>query len=239
MRKKKQEASQHTGFGGDPLSPRLSPEDVQQKEFRLAFRGYNERDVDAFLDHVTEEVGAYQEEARRLRGELEAARGADAGLGNDAAAGQARADAEGILAGARREAERIVAEARSEAARIAAAAAGGGAGADARAVMAPFLARERGFLQELGQLVQQHAEAVRQMVQAARDGHGAEGPDAGSQEQSTTREGTGPDQPVSVPEAEPDAAVGAAAEGSDEPGTEPPSEAEGGRSLRDLFWGED
>ena len=29
---------------------RITPTDIQQVEFRLAFRGYNERDVDAFLD---------------------------------------------------------------------------------------------------------------------------------------------------------------------------------------------
>ena len=36
---------------------RIAPADVQQVEFRLAFRGYNERDVDAFLDRITEGLG--------------------------------------------------------------------------------------------------------------------------------------------------------------------------------------
>ena len=48
-----------TSFGsatGPPGAPtvRLTPVDVQQKEFRLAVRGYNEREVDQFLDEVTE-----------------------------------------------------------------------------------------------------------------------------------------------------------------------------------------
>jgi DivIVA domain-containing protein len=40
---------------------RITPVDIQQVEFRLAFRGYNERDVDAFLDRVTEDLSAYLE----------------------------------------------------------------------------------------------------------------------------------------------------------------------------------
>jgi DivIVA domain-containing protein len=62
MRKKKQEQdAPPTGDG------RLTPVDVQQVEFRLAFRGYSERDVDAFLDRITEDLSAYQEEIERLR----------------------------------------------------------------------------------------------------------------------------------------------------------------------------
>src|SRR6266508_1448083 len=45
MRKKKQD-TQEAGFTTPATRPRLTPIDVQQKEFRLAFRGYNERDVD-------------------------------------------------------------------------------------------------------------------------------------------------------------------------------------------------
>ena len=41
---------------------RITPEEVQQAEFRLAFRGYNERDVDAFLDRITEGLSSYLEE---------------------------------------------------------------------------------------------------------------------------------------------------------------------------------
>jgi DivIVA domain-containing protein len=66
MRKKKQD-TQKAGFTTPATRPRLTPIDVQQKEFRLAFRGYNERDVDEFLDLVTEELAAFTEENRRLQ----------------------------------------------------------------------------------------------------------------------------------------------------------------------------
>jgi len=46
---------------------RITPEEVQQVEFRLAFRGYNERDVDAFLDRITEGLSSYIEELERMR----------------------------------------------------------------------------------------------------------------------------------------------------------------------------
>jgi DivIVA domain-containing protein len=62
MRRKK-EAEQEATTG----ARRLTPADVQEVEFRLAFRGYNERDVDAFLDRVTEDLAAYVEENERLR----------------------------------------------------------------------------------------------------------------------------------------------------------------------------
>src|SRR4030095_15518230 len=46
---------------------RITPEEVQQVEFRLAFRGYNERDVDAFLDRITEGLSSYCEELEAMR----------------------------------------------------------------------------------------------------------------------------------------------------------------------------
>ena len=58
-------------FGKDrsearPTGSSLTPVDVQQVQFRLAFRGYNEGDVDAFLDRITEELTARIEERERL-----------------------------------------------------------------------------------------------------------------------------------------------------------------------------
>src|SRR5438094_5808615 len=53
-----------------PESKRLTPVDVQQKEFRLAVRGYNEREVDEFLDEVTEEMARLYAENTRLRAEV-------------------------------------------------------------------------------------------------------------------------------------------------------------------------
>jgi DivIVA domain-containing protein len=59
-----------TAEAPQPTSPRLTPVDIQQKEFRLAFRGYNEHEVDAFLDQVTVELARLYEENRRLDEEL-------------------------------------------------------------------------------------------------------------------------------------------------------------------------
>src|SRR5919197_535097 len=41
----------------------ITPVDIQRKEFRLAFRGYSEREVDSFLDEVTEESARIVPEA--------------------------------------------------------------------------------------------------------------------------------------------------------------------------------
>jgi DivIVA domain-containing protein len=162
MRKKKRD-TQEAGFTTPATRPRLTPIDVQQKEFRLAFRGYNERDVDEFLDLVTEELAAYTDENRRLQdradSNVESLGGADVTW--------ASREAEEILERARADASSTVAEAEERAAAILAAA---GAGpADPRGVIAPYLNREREFLQSLGQLVQQHADSVRRMVRSAKE----------------------------------------------------------------------
>jgi DivIVA domain-containing protein len=135
---------------------RITPVDIQQAEFRLAFRGYNERDVDAFLDRVTEDLSAYLEEIQRLQTTPGAA---VAGAHDDEAAD--------IVARARAEAAAIVRAAEDEAAAIRASA-GGATGGDARSAVAPFLNKEREFLQGLGTLVQTHAEEIKAMVLAIR-----------------------------------------------------------------------
>ena len=48
----------------------ITPHDIQNKEFREAFRGYNEDDVDTFLDGVAEEYGRVYAENQRLRIQL-------------------------------------------------------------------------------------------------------------------------------------------------------------------------
>ena len=135
---------------------RITPEEVQQVEFRLAFRGYNERDVDAFLDRITEGLSSYLEELERLRL-----------VGGQPLQGVAGStgDAAGAVARARAEADEIVRRANEQAAGIRA---GAGSG-DARGAVAPFLNREREFLQGLGGLVQGHAEEIKQMVMAIRE----------------------------------------------------------------------
>jgi DivIVA domain-containing protein len=133
---------------------RITPEEVQQVEFRLAFRGYNERDVDAFLDRITEGLSSYLEELERFR--LVAGQPLQAGSTGDAAA---------VVARARAEADEIVRRAHEQASGIRA---GAGPG-DARGAVAPFLNQEREFLQGLGGLVQSHAEEIKQMVLAIRE----------------------------------------------------------------------
>jgi DivIVA domain-containing protein len=137
---------------------RITPEEVQQVEFRLAFRGYNERDVDAFLDRITEGLSSYREELEGLR--------SGSGLPLAVVAGST-GDADAIVAGARAEAAEIVRRAQEQAAGIRAAA-GAGSG-DARGAVAPFLNKEREFLQSLGGLVQTHAEEIKQMVITIRE----------------------------------------------------------------------
>ena len=221
MRKKKRD-TQEAGFTTRATRPRLTPIDVQQKEFRLAFRGYNERDVDEFLDLVTEELAAYTEENRRLQdradSDVESVGGADVTW--------ASREAEGILARARADAASTVAEAEERAAAILAAA---GAGpADPRGVIAPYLNREREFLQSLGQLVQQHADSVRRMVRSAKE-QAATPSSAGEdmEEVPRVRVEPAPVKPMAAP-VQPRAEE---ARGDSAPGRH--------RSVRELFWGED
>ncbi|HEY7281580.1 MAG TPA: DivIVA domain-containing protein [Actinomycetota bacterium] len=157
-------------------SGRLTPVDVQQVQFRRALRGYDEQEVDDFLDRVTEELTLLIDERRSAAeraGSLPTVRVASAG---DATA--ANREAEELLRQARERADAIVreanqratatirdAEARSTAA-PAAAAAGAGVGVGA------FLAKEREFLQRLAALVQGHAEGVKGMVAASRESAG-------------------------------------------------------------------
>jgi DivIVA domain-containing protein len=160
---------------------RITPEEVQQVEFRLAFRGYNERDVDAFLDRITEGLSSHLEELERLR--LVVGSTGDAGA---------------TVARARAEADEIVRRAHEEAAGIRAVA-GAGSG-DARGAVAPFLNREREFLQGLGGLVQSHAEEIKQMVLAIRErGEASSVPDS-------ARSGAAPSASEARPSVEADAA---------------------------------
>jgi DivIVA domain-containing protein len=175
MRRKK--GSEDAPATGDA---RITPEEVQQVEFRLAFRGYNERDVDAFLDRITEGLSSYREELEGQR--------SGSGLPLAAVAGST-GDADAIVARARAEADEIVRRAQEQAAGIRAAGAGSD---DARGAVAPFLNKEREFLQSLGGLVQTHAEEIKQMVMAIR----------GRAEASASSEAPRPAAPISsVPEA--------------------------------------
>ena len=50
----------------------VSPQDIQDKDFREAFRGYNEDDVDTFLDEVAVEFARLYQENQRMKVQLAA-----------------------------------------------------------------------------------------------------------------------------------------------------------------------
>jgi hypothetical protein len=104
-------------------------------------------------------------------------------------------EAEAVLAEAREEAAAIIRRAEDEAAAIRAAG-GAGGGGDARSAVAPFLNKEREFLQGLGGLVQAHAEEIKAMVMAIRAR--AEMAQAGESAGSEVRvdAGVGPEGPA-------------------------------------------
>jgi DivIVA domain-containing protein len=164
--------------GGPEAPSRITPIDIQQKEFRLAFRGYNERDVDVFLDEVTEELARLYAENKRLREQTEF-------RGTQRLESPLGADAEGILRRAEDERDAILRRAQEEAGRIVAqaelrgsSAGPGGAGGAASAIAGtagaslvnPFIAREREFLQSLASLIQRHAEDVKEDLRRIREG---------------------------------------------------------------------
>jgi DivIVA domain-containing protein len=251
MRRKKGE-DRAASDGGNA---RITPVDIQQVEFRLAFRGYNERDVDAFLDRITEDLASYLEESDALHG------GMGVSTVGTVSVGEGPAEAEAILARAREEAAAIVRRAEQEAAAIRGAR---GAHGDARAGVAPFLNTEREFLQSLGSLVQTHAEEIKQMVLSlrAREESAAEAADrkpaAAPSPSTAPPPSPAPDIAGAASVAEIRERLGVPDDGSDaeerrldspvviESATEPAYSSEGApanegreRSLRELFWGED
>jgi DivIVA domain-containing protein len=153
--------------GGAPKA--ISPLEIQQKEFRYArFGGYKMRDVDEFLDRVTEGMSAVVTENERLR---TGGSSAPPVVGTPDLEDVGR-QADEIIQRARDEAERIVADARARV-QTAGAATGVAAVADGgseeeRAAVNAFLAKEKEFLQSLAGLVQGHAGSVKEMAKAAR-----------------------------------------------------------------------
>jgi DivIVA domain-containing protein len=177
MRKRKpessdvEEGSAAREQSSGPVRPagRLTPLDIQQIEFRRSFKGYDEREVDEFLDRLTEDFAAALDEAQRLRDRAEGGLGAVVTGGTEAGS---KRTADQIVQRARDDAARIVREAQERATAIGAAALGPGAaaagGTGNRATIAPFIAKEREFLTSLAALVQGHAEAVRGMASSAQ-----------------------------------------------------------------------
>jgi len=241
----------------DGSDRRITPEDVQQVEFRLAFRGYNERDVDEFLDEVTEAMGALLEDNRRLREE------SGVGLLGAPDPAEASRQADEIIRRAQEEAARMVGEAE---ARVAGMSPSAGQ-VDVRGIPS-FLLRERDFLQNMAAMIQEHAETVREMAREARarahepavpepEAEMPAEPEPASQMQVEPEPEPEPvraEETVLVPEAPegaeeeppPETEVAGPPEVA-EPASVPADAAEGAerepetpqRSLRELFWGED
>ena len=166
MRKKDQDAAEAQDFTGMPAaSASLTPAEIQSKEFNVSrFGGYRMRDVDEFLDQITESMTKLTDENQRLR----SASGLPVApsIGAPDMADTSR-QADEIIESARAEAAKIVQDARAQAAvgTTAAVVAGSDTG---RAAVAPFLSQERDFLQQLATLVQSHAESVKGMAKASR-----------------------------------------------------------------------
>ena len=49
----------------------LTPVDIHNKEFKRSFRGYNEEEIDDFLDQVTNDYEMLYRENNQLKKELE------------------------------------------------------------------------------------------------------------------------------------------------------------------------
>jgi DivIVA domain-containing protein len=188
---------------------RITPIDIQQKEFRVAMRGYHEGDVDRFLDEVTEEMARLYAENKRLREDLEFSRTTR----HDVSAGT---EAEALLRRAREEAARVLADARAAAAQAPGSGVAG-MGGSAGAGLASFIARERAFLQSLATLIQEHAEGVKGDLRRTRDEPGGAGEAAGA---APSDADTGGPPTVQAP-----------ALSEDDPSED--------RTVRELFWGED
>ena len=129
--RKKDAATESGSEWSLPAGGRVSPLDVQQKEFHVTRVGvgYRMREVDEFLDQVTDTLSALIAENEQLRA---SSGGASATSAPDARARETANPAD-------------------------------------RAAVDAFLQREKGFLQDLGGLVQAHAEELRSMIRATRD----------------------------------------------------------------------
>lgn len=244
MKKKDAATDGGSGWSSAPAG-RITPLDVQEKEFGVTRvgAGYRMREVDEFLDQVTDTLSALIAENERLRA-----------TGGREVAADPPPDPPGMAVDA----------------------------ADRGAVEA-FLRREKGFLQELGELVQAHAEELRSMIRAARRDAAAPAPaataTAPTEEEPAPETAAGPvvaEEPVgpareeaeSMPDAtegpgEPEPAQETESDVADddeggspvmstgtaadepirleepEPARSHPSEKDEGDSLKELFWGEE
>ena len=240
MKRKGSTDQEAQSFAGSvPARSVLTPHDVQAKEFRVSrMGGYRMRDVDEFLDQITDSLSALIAENARLR-ETDAPVGVTTVGGSDV--GEAQREAERILSDARQKASLIEAEA-------------GGATpaastAEEAAAVQAFLRKERDFLRSLGSLVQGHAEEMKGMAKGVRKPPSppdvlpaadtsetsdmVEAPGAPSHvdpeaTQAMSREELEAGDPEPIRLADPEPASTQRKEGTKPEG-----------SLRDLFWGEE
>ncbi|MDP9329651.1 MAG: DivIVA domain-containing protein [Actinomycetota bacterium] len=234
----------------------LSASDVQQKELRVSrFGGYKMRDVDEFLDEITDSLSALVAEIDRLR-----SRPAGEGMVGVPDLEDVGRQADEIIQRARAEAARIVADARLGSAAPTASGGGSPPVVD-RAAIGGFLTQERTFLESLARLVQDHAETMKAMAKVARgrasassgvavsvgEAKKAQPPaDTPTVSKETPAEETShadgsadvpvvedrqEEEPVRLEEPEPAAVAG------HDRDDDSSAEGEGG-SLRDLFWGD-
>jgi hypothetical protein len=124
--------------------------------------------VDQFLDELTEEVARLYAENKRLREEVDFKR-------TERLDAHATGDVDALMRQAREEAARIVEEARARASTLGASGSmqpgslQAPAAQAATALLGPFLAREREFLQSLASLIQGHADDVKEGIRRARE----------------------------------------------------------------------
>lgn len=132
----------------------LTPQEIQSKEFREAFRGYNQDDVDTFLDEIAEDHSRLAQENQRLRIQTAALQQEVARLREmkDAEVTQAFEEAKGVAKG----------EVASDAKRalVAAQSAADSALADAKAKADQIVAEAERKSKELNQRMSARAHAV-------------------------------------------------------------------------------
>lgn len=205
----------------------VTPMRIQQKEFRVSrFGGYKMRDVDEFLDEVTDALSGLMAEAEMLRN-----RASDPAVVGTPDLNDVSRQADEMIRRARQEATVIVEAARREAQSGAASSAPRELAPADRAAVAAFLANEKTFLQSLAGLVQGHAETVKGLVRAGREAQpGTREPEIAPPPEAESKRR----DPVRLPAAERPVVID-----EPQPASMAPVEPKGDASLRELFWGED
>lgn len=235
--KEAEDPSQQSGFGSDQAAAparMLTALDIQQKEFRVSrFGGYRMRDVDEFLDALTDAMAALTSENERLR------RGAASPVVGTPDLDEVSRQADEIITRAREEASRITDEANERAASLGSTPA---AGSEGRAAIDAFLAQERTFLQGMAALVQDHAETVKAMARRSRQAPEpgpASAPDLdeqpGSEAEPEVSRDPAPDRAAETTQAMDEPIVVE----EPQPAAARREEVEGDPSLRELFWGDE